>query len=405
MNALSPTINILDPELIENPYDFYATLRRDAPVWEVPGTGVHYVSTWDAIMDALQRPEDFSSNLTGALVRGADGRPDVLNYPEDVLASTALSTADPPMHTLHRRLVQPILSMPAVAAMEPGITAAVDSLLDGLLARGECEAINEMCGVLPARVVSELLGFSRDDAPQVLAWGKEGGALLDGTHSLEELVPVFGLMMEMAGFIEDRMKEASAGRGHGVAGVLAGHVDAGTICERDARNMLVIMLGAAIETTLSLIGNVLWVMLRTPGMQDRLRADPALITPFIEESARLESPFRGHYRVVKRDCTLQGVNLRAGQRLLLLWSSANRDPAAFDRPDELDLGRDNSRRHMAFGQGLHFCLGRPLARLETRVLMERLLARTTHISAGEKGMALHPSIFVRRLETLHLRFA
>jgi cytochrome P450 len=141
-----------------------------------------------------------------------------------------------------------------------------------------------------------------------------------------------------------------------------------------------------------------------PELQAQLRREPGRLAAFIEEAVRLESPFRGHYRAVVRPARLGGVALEPGDRLLLLWASANRDEARFERPDELDLARRHPRDHLGFGRGIHFCVGASLARLEARVILEELLARTRRFTLHSALPPAHvPSLFVRRLAHLDLR--
>jgi cytochrome P450 len=167
-----------------------------------------------------------------------------------------------------------------------------------------------------------------------------------------------------------------------------------------------VLLGAGIESTASLIGNAVRVLAERPELQARLREDPSLVPAFVEETVRLESPFRFHYRAVKRDCELGGVALRKDHRLMLSWASANRDDSVFERADEIDLARRFPRHHMAFGRGLHFCVGAPLARLETRVVVEELLARTRRLAVDPARPSRYvPSLFVRRPAWLALTVA
>ena len=405
MYMLDETLNLLDPLILENPYDFYTQLRETAPVWQVPNTRVFLVASWDRVVEAVDRIADFSSNLTGVLVRGDDGFPDVLEFPPEIIASAAISTADPPVHGLHRKLSQSTLSGPAVARLEAPIIAAVDALLAPLVKSGGGEVIGELARRLPALVLSWLLGFPQDDADKLMNWGEQGGVLLHGTHTAAEIGELLSDTVALSAYIDAQIDVARATGGEGFAGQLAKAIGEGLIDQTEARNILLVMIGAAVETTLSLIGNALWILARTPGMEERLRGEPSLIPAFIEETARIESPFKGHYRVVRRTSQLGGVDLEAGDRLLLLWASANRDGAMIKNPDTLDLDRPNPRRHMAFGHGLHFCLGAALARQEVRIVMERLFAHTDRIALGEGGATIVPSLFVRRLSKLELKFS
>jgi cytochrome P450 len=141
-----------------------------------------------------------------------------------------------------------------------------------------------------------------------------------------------------------------------------------------------------------------------PSLQDALRAESNHLPVFIEEALRLESPFRGHFRIVTEDSTLGGVELPKGSRVMLMWGSANRDANAFSSPEACDLGRAHPKAHVGFGSGIHFCLGAPLARMESRIVLERLLARTKSFRLAPGSKTSHvPSLFVRRLEALDLQ--
>jgi cytochrome P450 len=193
-------------------------------------------------------------------------------------------------------------------------------------------------------------------------------------------------------------------RGETLTATLAAGLDEGAVTREQAVGMLVVLFGAAGESTASLLGTALALMLRTPGLQQQLRARPALLEAFVEEAVRLESPFKFHYRVVRQATKLCGTALQPGDRLLLGWGSANRDAAAFADADALRLDRPQPQRHLGFGYGIHFCIGAPLARLEVRVALEELLAQTRDIALlHPENPAFVPSIFVRRLERLALR--
>lgn len=165
--------------------------------------------------------------------------------------------------------------------------------------------------------------------------------------------------------------------------------------------MLIQLVGAGAESTASLLGSAVWMLVQRPDIADRLRQDPDQIPTFIEEVLRYESPFRGHYRHVRGETMLAGVPLEAGTHLLLLWGAANRDPAAFDDPHEFRLDRVNTKSHLAFGKGAHFCVGAALARLEARIVITRLLDERRALEPAGSPHWL-PSMLVRRLSRLPL---
>jgi cytochrome P450 len=159
----------------------------------------------------------------------------------------------------------------------------------------------------------------------------------------------------------------------------------------------VILLGAGGESTSSLLGSAIRILADDPDLQQAVRADLDLVPALVEEVLRLESPFTGHYRRVRRDTRLGEVPLAAGDSLFLMWSSANRDPTHFDAPDELRLDRPNPRDHLGFGRGIHHCVGAPLARMEARVTLEELLLATDRFTLDpQRPPAYVPSMFVRR---------
>jgi cytochrome P450 family 144 len=165
--------------------------------------------------------------------------------------------------------------------------------------------------------------------------------------------------------------------------------------------IMMTLFSAAGESTASLLGSAAWILADRPEIQKQVRENPELLNAFIEEALRYEAPFRGHYRHVWRDTTLDGVEVPANSHLLLMWGAANRDPAHFDAPNEFRLDRSGAKGHVTFGKGVHFCIGAALARLEAQIVFRTLLERSTWIEATDVGEWL-PSILVRRLNRLEL---
>lgn len=187
-------------------------------------------------------------------------------------------------------------------------------------------------------------------------------------------------------------------------GILAQAVVDGEINDFEAISILNVVIAAGGESTTSLTGSAVRILAERPDLQDQLRADPSLVPAFVEEACRFEPPFRGHYRTVTRDVELEGKTVPAGSHLVLMWPAANRDPAVYEYPDEVRLDRPNPRQHLGFGWGIHLCVGAPLARVEAKVAIETLLARTRRfrIDPAAPPLRYHLNLMVRRLVSLPL---
>jgi cytochrome P450 len=225
--------------------------------------------------------------------------------------------------------------------------------------------------------------------------------LLDGLMSAEELAASMAAIGELSGYIVERLREAARDPQDDLMGVLATACANGELDRFTAQLILVSLFSAGGESTASLLGTAGAILATDADLQRRVRAQPELLGAFIEETLRLEPPFRAHYRHVLRDTELAGVSLAAGSRVLLLWGAANRDPEHLDAPNEFRLDRPGTKGHLSFGKGAHFCLGAALARLEAATVLPMLLERTTWFDAVDVGPWL-PSVLARRREYLTL---
>ncbi|WP_419918781.1 cytochrome P450 [Candidatus Poriferisocius sp.] len=393
---------VIDPAVWADPYPFYEQLRREHPVWRVPGLDLALVATHELIVEALRRVDDFSNHLDVLVATGHNGSPVLFRTDHLGGGTTTLATADPPEHTKHRSVVFPEL----VARRMEGMRSDIESILAEHLAdarsRGtRVEWAGTVAHPVPARVIGKLIGLPDEDWPQVMRWALHGGQLLAGVHPPETMAALAEEAGEAGAYLTTKLLEADGSRNDDLVGVCARAVADGDLEVADAIGTLVILLGAGGESTASLIGNAVRMLAEDPELQEQVRADPGLIEPFMEEALRLESPFRGHYRQVRRDCELGGVGLRAGTTVFLLWSSANRDPAEHDRPDQVVLNRRIPRSHLAFGRGIHHCVGAPLARLEASCSLKALLHQSRWFSlATDDPPRWENSMFVRRHEHL-----
>ncbi|MBW2425656.1 MAG: cytochrome P450 [Deltaproteobacteria bacterium] len=391
----------LDPETIDDPYPFFAALREHAPIYRVPGTEIHFVSKRALIEEALERHGDFSANLTGVLMTGLSGQPELFDLTSFGSSVDGIANADEPAHAIHRKLVLPHVTPKGIAALEPTLRGWADELMTPLIEAGGGDWIERVANPLPTRAMATVVGLPLADADQLLEWAMTGTEILAGTTTPERMTYVGAKTGEMTAYLRAQLERAlGAPAGRPVAGVigeLARGVREGLISNSDGVSILVVLAGAGGESTSSLTGNAVRILSEQPALQEELRARPERIGTFVEEAVRLETPFRGHYRAVKRATTLGGFELSEDARLLLLWAAVNRDPEIFPNPDDVDLDRRNLHEHIAFGRGIHFCVGARLARLEVKVILEELLARTRSFSLDPARPPRYVrSIFVRR---------
>jgi cytochrome P450 family 144 len=392
---------LLDPDVLEEPYGFYRTLRNHAPVWAVPGTDVVTVATFELISEAVGRPEDFSSNIVSLLYRADDGLPARLDF--GGTAPPTLATADPPLHTTHRRAVFPELVARRMLSMEGDIRALCATAIGGALRDEPFEFMSTVGNVVPITVVAKLIGFRDINPAQLLEAAFDSTAMIGGTMTLDrltELVTRIGVIQE---WIRLQVAETTEADEDGILLAVRRALDADTLQEAEVQIILHTLLSAGGETTSSLVGNAVRLLADDPELQQLLREKPELIDTFVEEALRMESPFRQQMRSIPRDTTLGGVDIPGGATVVLLFGSANRDPAQFDNPDVVDLTRQSPRRHLAFGHGIHYCVGAALARIEARAVLTTLLERTREFRVDpDDAPRWAESFLVRRHEHLPL---
>ena len=366
-------------ELVEDPYPLYARLREEAPVWQVPGVDAFLVTSWALVTEAAARVEDFSNHFRHTIFRDADDRIGVIAFDAgtDVFAG-----ADPPAHTDHHRLFFPELVQRRIAGLERDVAALVDEHLRPLVATGGGDVTAALADPVPLRIVAEqVIGLDMADVAAAKAWVFAGARLMGGRLTLEEMGAAAEEAAGILPWVADQLDAALEGdRAGDVLAAAARGVRDGVLTRDEAAFALMVLVGAGAETTTGLIGNAIRVLAERPGLQEALRRDPARIPAFVEEVLRLESPFRFHPRTAARDTELGGVPIPAGALVALSWAAANRDPSVFERPDELIIGRLDVGLHLGFGRGIHHCVGAPLARLEARVVLRELLARTASIA-------------------------
>ncbi len=364
---------LFGPDMLADPYPYYARLRSFAPVLRAGQVNGWVVTRYADVMTVFRSPLA-SSERTEAVMRSVD--------PEfhDVLTKRAGSmlNADPPRHTRLRSLVNKAFTPRTVEALEPFIQSFVDKVIDAALARGRMDVIADLAYPLPATVIAEMLGVPQEDRDRFKHWSDETTAISGNLMSnlrpetfRRAMVAMDELREFFRGIIAQRRAEP---RDDLITALVRARDEGDRLNDEELLANLVTLLNAGHETTTNLIGNGTLALLRHPDQLERLRHDPSLVASAVEELLRYDSPVQFTSRVLKGDVDLGGQRLKAGDTALLLLGSANRDPEQFADPDRLDVGRPDNK-HLAFGLGAHFCLGAPLARLEGRIVFETLARR------------------------------
>jgi cytochrome P450 len=401
MTLLADATDFFGTNALQDPYPLYDRMREQAAVHRIGDSVFYAVCGWDAVTEAVNRVEDFSSNLTATMVFHDDGT--VTPFDMGTLGGPmhALATADDPLHDEHRKLLLPHLSARRIRVIEEFAEATAIQLWSEGLVDGQIEWMAAMANRLPMMVVARLLGLPEQDVDKLIRLGYATTTLLDGIVSADQIEAAGMAAMELAGYVMKHFAKADDSPAPGLIGDLAARYAAGELEQMPALSIMLTLFSAAGESTASLLGSAAYILVSRSDVQEQVRAHPELLGAFIEETLRYESPFRGHYRHVVRDTTLAGVDVPADSRLLLMWGAANRDPQQFDTPNQFRLDRSGAKGHITFGKGAHFCVGAALARLEAQIVLRTLLERTEWIRADDVGRWL-PSILVRRLDHLKL---
>jgi cytochrome P450 len=397
-----PGTELLNPNVLEDPYPFYRRLRSDAPVWKIAETGVYTVSTFELLAEASSRVEDFSSNMRCLLYRDETGLPGRFDFGD--AGGQALATADPPLHPIHRKAVFPDLVARRMELLEPDIIALADALVSKALQDETVEFMTVIGNVVPITMISRLIGFRDSNLDDLWRTAVQMTTMIGATKGLDELMTLASASDDVQAWVAEQLARAMEDPSDDILGAVAGAVLDEVLTDSAGIGILMTLLSAGGETTTSLLGNSVRILAEQPELQGHLRGNLEQVPTFVEEALRLESPFRYMMRWVPQDTSLGGVDIPADSTLLLLWGSANRDAKEFAKPDEVDLGRRLPRRHVAFGRGIHHCVGAHLARIEARNVLTVLLSQTDSIAlVDERQPRWAESLLVRRHKELPVR--
>ena len=376
-----------DPSYRDDPAPALHRLREIAPVHLSP-LGAWRLSRYD---DCVRLLRDVKSG-----VRYADGRPAIGSSPPGVTAGPGefMLQQDPPNHTRLRRLVSKAFTPRAVENLRERVRANVRNLLDAALARGEMDVIADLALPVPATVICEMMGVPVEDRPRFATWTGDATHLLAAEFAPEEVVQrgltaAGNLALYFQQLIEARRKQLADD-------ILSQLIRAEEAGDRLSPTELLIqsigLLIAGFETTIGLIGNGVYQLLRHPGELERLRREPGLVRTAVDECLRFDGPIGATLRILHEDTEFGGVVIPRDSRMIALLEGANRDPEKFPEPDRFDIGR-SPNEHLAFGGGVHHCLGAHLARMEAQEAIVALATRTRAIELLTETRSWGRSLF------------
>lgn len=383
------------PEQRENPFDVLALARSEQPVFHAPALDLWVVTRHDDVLAVLKDHRTFSS--TGALKSSsASLPPEVL----DVLAGgfpemPYIIELDPPLHDRIRGLVARAFTPRRISELEPRIEEIAAELIDDLAPRGRADIVEAFAWPLPLRVLGELFGFPREDLQQIHRWGLDW-LLLQQERPLEEQLGHARGLVELQRYCVAAVDDRRANPTDDLLGAMVAANDeaAEPLDTVEIAGLPLDLMVAGHVTVTRAIGSALHRMFAEPALREHL-LDPELGPKAIEEILRLESPAQGLFRVTTREVELGGATLPAGARVMAHFASANRDACVFAHADDYQPDRDDIGAHLAFGKGIHFCIGAPLGRLELRVALPMLLRRLPGLRPGA-GRPTREAVFFAR---------
>ena len=392
---------LLDPQIMADPYPFYRTLRETDPVFWDPFLHAWVVTSYEHVVTVLLR---FSAERTLTSEQLAGLGLGALNPIFDVIRQQMLFR-DPPVHTRLRSLCASAFTPARAAKLRSHIQEIVDALIDRFIENGRADIVADFAAPMPGIVTARMLGVPVEHHEDLKRWSLDFAEILGNfQHNPDRIARVCESVEEMTAYFRAAVRSQATHPTEGLVNALVtAEVDGRRLTEEEIiANTILTMIGGQ-ETTTNLIGSGLITRLRHPEQMRMIREDPSLIPGAVEELLRFESPIQHTARVAREDVMLGGKQIRRGQSVIAVIAAGNRDPNRFPNPDVLDLKRTDNR-HLAFGWGAHFCFGAPLARIEGQIAFATLLERLHNLELLSDTVAWHENLGLRGLTSLPVRF-
>ena len=384
-----------DPSLIDDPYPAYAALRNEAPAYYGESQDFWALSRFADVKAALADNETFCSSQGLLVLQATD------DYEAPEFPPGNLLLMDPPVHTAYRKLVNTRFLQRGVADLEARIRDTANALVDRFIERGATDLVAEYTTALPATVFAELLGIPDSESAMFQEWSAR---LVSPAPTPEAMAAHQEAAESVSACFRELLVEKRARPGDDLLTELAhGSIDGEPIAEPKFVGFAIAMLIAGNDTTSNFLANAGWLLAAHPDQRALLRQDPSLLANAVEEILRLEAPVHGLARTLTRDVEVHGRTMQAGQKVLLLFGSGNRDEREFDAPDKFDVTR-KFESHLSFGFGIHYCIGVHLGRLEGRVGIDTLLTRLGDYELASDTVRWRQAIPTRPMAELPITF-
>jgi cytochrome P450 len=408
-------IDPFSPAFQQDPFPYYDQMRQASPAFRFPGSDLYFLTRYETVAKVLRDTATFSSRF------GSPAEPPKPHLAAQLRAIaeqgwprvSTLLTADPPEHTRYRSTVARAFNARTIAGFRDDIEAIVDATIDAFIDRGQVNVQHAIATPVPVQVIAHVLNLPKERGGDIKRWSDDATSSIGADVSDERRLQAQRGILELQQFMHDQFDQRRREPLDDILTTLLqtelpfddAEGEPRTLNEPELLGILQQLIGAGNETTTKLINEMVRLLGENHDEWWRAKAEPSRVPAIVEESLRLASPTQAIYRVATSDTVLDGVPIPAGARMVVVYGAANRDPSVFPDPDRFDPGRANVRDHLAFGLGVHFCVGAPLSRLETVVTLERLLDRWDDFALSPSNtFEYEPSFMLRGLKDLFVEF-
>lgn len=405
---MSKAVTLTDEVVLRDPFPTYKWLRDNAPVYKDPVTGIIIVSRYSDIQRIAEDPETFSNN-TGMLAdrafHGDDEAAQIMRERASPHIDTIV-TADPPVHTKYRAIVQSAFRASRISKMQDYIQEVCDRQIETFETAGRFEVLSQLAIPMPMYIIADQLGVPRERYETFKLWSDALLIVGDPHFPADIRANMARAVADMHDYLREMTHKYRAEPADNVlSDIVNGEVDGRKLTDEEVISIAQQVLVAGNETTTNTMAMGLSLMIEQ-GLEDRLRADLGKIPQFVEETLRLTTSLQGLFRRATRDVEVAGTLIPANSIVMLRWAAANRDERKFANPDKVDLERKLAMQHVAFGMGIHYCLGNLLARAELRTAFTTLLTRFRNFRIADEAESAQWIIhsFARGMSKLVLEF-